>query len=304
MDGLEGVETIADDILVYGTGDTLEEAVKKHDDNMLTLLERCRERKFKMNKSKFHFKMNAVTYHGHVISDTRLKADPSKVQAMVEMERPEDAKAVKRLLGMVNYLAKFCPHLSTVSEPLRNLTIDFVPFIWSDSHEQTFSSLKRMLSVAPVLRYYSLDEEVTVEADSSDYGLGAVLLQAGQPVAFASRTLSQTKRNYSQMEKECLAITFACNRFDQYLHGRDYVTILTDHQNLETIFKKPILAAPKRLQRMRLRLQKYHIDVKYQRGKHMYISDALSRATMSKHGTTKENLDYEIYAVESELKFA
>ncbi len=195
--------------------------------NMLTLLERCRERKFKMNKSKFRFKMNAVTYHGHVISDTGLKADPSKVQAIVEMERPEDAKAVKRLLSMVNYLVKFCPHLSTVSEPLRNLTVDGVPFIWSESHEQNFSSLKRMLSVAPVLRYYSLDEEVTVEADSSDYGLGAVLLQAGQPVAFASRTLSRTERNYSQMEKECLAITFACNRFDQYLHGRDYVTILT-----------------------------------------------------------------------------
>ncbi len=134
LDGLEGVETIADDILVYGTGDTLEEAVKNHDDNILTLLERCRERKFKMNKSKFRFKMNVVTYHRHVISDTGLKADPSKVQAMVEMERPEDAKAVKRLLGMVNYLAKFCPHLSTVSEPLRNLTVDGVPFIWSESH--------------------------------------------------------------------------------------------------------------------------------------------------------------------------
>ncbi len=152
LDGLEGVTTIADDILVYGTGDTIEEAVKNHDD-MLRLLERCCEHKFKMNTSKFRLKMNTVTYHGHVISDTGLKADPSKVQAIVEMERPEDAKAVKRLLGMVNYLAKFRPHLSTVSEPRRNLTVDGMPFIWSESHEQTFSTLKHMLSVAPVLRY-------------------------------------------------------------------------------------------------------------------------------------------------------
>ena len=123
-----------------------------------------------------------------------------------------------------------------------------------------------MIATAPILRYYSVNDEVTIEADSSDFALGAVLLQEGQPVAFASRSLTPTGQNYLQMEKECLALTFACTKFDQYLVGRQNVTALTDHQNLETIFKKSILAAPKRLQRMRLRQQKYNLTVKYQSG--------------------------------------
>ncbi len=303
LEGLEGIQTIADDILVYGCGETYEEAVADHDKNMVALLERCRARNFKLNKSKIRFKQTSVKYHGHIIASEGLKPDPVKVEAILQMPIPEDKKAVKRLIGVTNYLAKFCPHLSAVSEPLRRLTEENAEFVWSKEHDRTFQTIKQMFVNAPVLRYYSVTDEVTVEADSSDYGLGAVLLQEGQPVAYASRALSKTERNYSQMEKECLAITFACNRFDQYLHGRDYVTVLTDHQNLEVIFKKPILAAPKRLQRMRLRLQKYHIDVKYQKGKNMHISDALSRATTA-NANPKATADYEIFAIEEELRFA
>jgi transposase InsO family protein len=304
VEGLEGVETIADDVLIYGSGDTMEEAIADHDKNMIALLKRCRERNFKLNKSKVRFKQASVKYHGHVLSREGVKPDPQKVEAIQNMPRPDGKKAVKRLIGMTNYLAKFCPHLSTVSEPLRRLTDESAEFVWSEQHESTFKTIKTMMATAPVLRYYSVTDEVTVEADSSEYGLGAVLLQGGQPVAFASRTLSKTERNYSQMEKECLAITFACNRFDQYLHGRDNITVLTDHQNLEVIFKKPILAAPKRLQRMRLRLQKYHIDVQYQKGKLMYISDALSRATTTKSDAQRmQEADYEIFRVEEELRF-
>ena len=193
VEGLEGIETIADDILVYGSGDAYDEALADHDKNMIALLERCREKKLKLNKTKLRFKQQSVKYHGHIITSEGLKPDPAKVEDIGQMPRPEDKKAVKRLIGMINYLAKFCPHLSTVSEPLRRLTDEKVDFVWSGQHEKTFKSIQQMIASAPVLRYYSVTDEVTVEADSSDYGLGAVLLQGGQPVAYASRALSKTE---------------------------------------------------------------------------------------------------------------
>ena len=91
-----------------------------------------------------------------------------------------------------------------------------------------------------------MTEEVTIQCDASEVGLGATLLQKGQPVAFASRALSQTEQRYAQIEKECLAIVFACEHFDQYIFGRDYITVQSDHKPLESIFKKSLLSAPKR----------------------------------------------------------
>lgn len=102
-------------------------------------------------------------------------------------------------------------------------------------------------------------------------------MQEGQPVAFTSRTLTATEKNYAQIEKELLTIVHAWERFDQYLFGRE-VTVESDHKSLEAILKKPLLAAPKRLQRMMMRLQNYQLDVVYKKGQEMYIADTLSRA--------------------------
>ena len=132
----------------------------------------------------------------------------------------------------------------------------------------------------PVLHYYNVIKEVIIECDSSDVGLGAVITQEGYPIAYASRALTQTERNYAQIEKECLAIVFASERFEHYILGKETVRVLTDHKPLVTIFKKPILTCPKRLQRMRLRLQKFSLNVEYQPGPKMYISDTLSRASL------------------------
>ena len=108
--------------------------------------------------------------------------------------------------------------------------------------------------------------------------MGATLLQEGQPVAFASRPLSTVERQYAQIEKECLAIVFACSRFNQYLHGRELTTVETDHKTLVPIFQKSIHSAPKRLQRILLRLQRYNLNVTYLPGSQMYVADMLSRA--------------------------
>ena len=100
-------------------------------------------------------------------------------------------------------------------------------------------------------------------------------------MAFTSSTLSATEVNYAPFEKECLAIKVACTKFYQYLYGKQDVIVHSDHQPLETIFKKPLSRAPRRLQRMMLQLQPFKFTVVYKKGKYMYLADTLSRAALS-----------------------
>ena len=102
-------------------------------------------------------------------------------------------------------------------------------------------------------------------------------MQRGQPVAYASRSMTATEVNYAQIEKEMLAILLAVERFEQCMYGRP-VKIETDDKPLESIFRKSLLSALKRLQRMLLRLQKFDLQVSYKKGTEMYLADTLSRA--------------------------
>ena len=187
------------------------------------------------------------------------------------MPRPENGASVQRILGVVQYLSKFLPRLSDISKPLRDLTRQDVEWHWDEPQERAFEQLKETVSVSPILRYYNLQEKVTIQCDASQHGLGAVLLQGGQPVAYASRALTPSEENYAQIEKELLAIVFACEKFDAYIYDRHSVRVQTDHKPLKSIFRKELCVAPKRLQRMLLRLQKYDLDVTYLRGEKILI---------------------------------
>ena len=196
----------------------------------------------------------------------------------------EMVKAVQRFLGFVNYLAKFVPHLADESEHLRRLTDKDAEWVWEKHHQDAFDRIKKLVANHPVLCYYDVSKPVSIQCDSSETGLGAALLQDGQPVAFASRTLTPTERGYAQIEKECLAIVLSCDRFNQYIYGRESVDVQSDHKPLEAIFVKPLTAAPKRLQGMLLRLQKFNLKVRYKKGTEMFIADTLSRAPLPEVG--------------------
>lgn len=137
-----------------------------------------------------------------------------------------------------------------------------------------------MVQEAPTLAFFDEKRSCLIQCDASQYGLGACLMQEGKPVAYASRSLTGTETSYAQIEKECLAIVFGLQRFEQFIHGRNDVLVETDHKPLESIFKKPIVSAPRRLQRMLLRLQRYNFNVIYRPGKSIVIADFLSRAPL------------------------
>ena len=274
---IKGTAVIADDLLVYGEGDDMETATSDHGKNLRIVLEKARERNLTLNKDKVRLRLTEVSYIGHLLTADGLKPDPKKVEAILMIPKPTDVKSVKRFLGMANYLSKFLPHLSTVTEPLRRLEDEHVEWHWNEVHERAFTDVKQLISNHPVLRYYDVSKEVTLQCDASQSGLGAALLQEDHPVAFASRALTTSERNYAQIEKELLTIVHACERFDQYLYSRE-VTVETDHKPLEVILKKPLITAPKRLQRMMMRLQNYQLKVDYKKGQEMNIADTLSRA--------------------------
>ena len=104
------------------------------------------------------------------------------------------------------------------------------------------------------------------------------MLQNGQPVAYALRALSPAETRYAQIEKELLAIVYACQHFESYIYRRDIVHVEMDHQPLVSIVLKPLNSTPSRLQQMLLKLQKFHLIVTYKNGKSMYLADTLSRA--------------------------
>ena len=148
---------------------------------------------------------------------------------------------------MAQYLAKFLPQLSAITEPLRQLGHKDTEWKWLDVHDKAVSNVKDLICKAPVLCYFDPAIEITLQCDASDGGLGYALLQQGQPVALGTRGLTQAEKKYAQIEKEMLAIVCGCENFDQYVYGYR-VTIETDHKPLVSISQKPIHTAPKRLQ--------------------------------------------------------
>ena len=118
--------------------------------------------------------------------------------------------------------------------------------------------------------------KLVLQCDASEKGLGASLLQSGRPISYASRALTSTEQNFAQIEKELLAIVFGIECFHQYTFGRK-VIVDSDHKPLETIFQKPLHSAPKRLQKMMMRLQRYDLQVQYKKGAEMHVADMLSR---------------------------
>jgi hypothetical protein len=261
--GLVGVACVADDILCYGCGATLEDARIDHDRNMTALLNRCRERDLHLNPARLQVDRQTTTYMGHELTSVGLRADKRKIAAVKDMLPPTDRPALLRLLEMAQYLAKFVPNYSEVTAPLRDLLPRDVEFRRGDFiYGKALRQLKELLTTAPVLRYYDVNKPVKIQCDASSSGIRAVLLQEGQPIEYASRKISSSERdNYSQLEKEMAAIVFAMERFHTHVYGMEGVIVESDHKPLQTIVKKSLLAVPRRLMKMLLKLLSYSFDV-------------------------------------------
>ena len=206
-----------------------------------------------------------------------VRPDSSKVAAIQSMQPPKDVKSLQSFLGLVNYLTRYSARLATIAAPLRVFMKKEVAYILGPEYELAFSAVKEKVSTFGVLRYFDPAEETVIQADASLKGHGAILLQNGQPVCYASKVL--TKITVTLLKREALGLVWELERLHYFIYGKQ-CTIQTDHKPLEAIFRKELSSCPAKLQRFVLGALKYNVKVTYVKGTDVPIADALSRVSL------------------------
>ena len=169
--------------------------------------------------------MTSVAYLGHVFSAMGMAPDSNKIQAVQEWPVPSTTAGVRQFLGLASYYYRYIECFSHIAAPLHALTQKNTTFCWTEACQQALTTLKERLTQIPVLQYpqfHSAANQFVVYTDASDEGLGAILEQDNHVIAYASRVLNKSERNYSVIQKECLAIGYATKQFRHYLLGRQF----------------------------------------------------------------------------------
>lgn len=272
VQGIPGVVNLSDDIMVHGPDK------EEHDRRLRLTLQRLQEAGLTLNGQKCLFRKAEIEFLGHKLTAKGVDPARSKVEAILNAREPETATEVRSFLGLVNFCSRFIPNHATLSDPLRKLTRKDEKFVFGPEQKAAFQSLKEAMSSAQTLGYYDVKAHTQIITDASPVGLGSILIQIqdGFPriICYASRSLTNVERRYSQTEKEALAIVWACERFHPYIYGMNF-DLLTDHKPLQAIYG-PRSRPSARVERWVLRLQAYNFRVIYIPGK-ANIADPLSR---------------------------
>ena len=276
--GIPGVCVYIDDVLVTGKSTT------DHLNNLQSVLTRMQSAGMRLKKEKCHFMLPEVEYLGYRLSSRGVQPSEGKIRAIKQAPTPSCLSQLKSFLGLVNFYGKFLPNLATTLAPLYKLLQKQSAWSWGPEQQHAFQTVKDQLSSSSVLAHYNPQHKLLLSCDASRYGIGAVLshqLEDGtdKPIAFASRSLSDAEKRYSQLDKEGLAIVFVVTRFRQYLLGRHF-TIYSDHKPLMHLFSEsrgvPAVASA-RIQRWALTLSAYTYSISYRPGRNFSNADGLSR---------------------------
>uniref|UniRef100_A0A2N9HGX7 Reverse transcriptase n=1 Tax=Fagus sylvatica TaxID=28930 RepID=A0A2N9HGX7_FAGSY len=256
-----------DDILVYSKG------LEEHIGHLKTVLQILALHHLYAKMSKCVFGTSEVDYLGHIISGEGVKTDPKKIAAMVDWPIPKSLKALRGFLGLTGYYRKFIKGYGQIASPLTAL-LKKDAFLWSDKAEKAFEELKAAVSQPPVLALPDFSKTFVIECDASGFGMGAVLMQEGRPLAYFSQALKGKNLFLSTYEKELLALVLSVKKWRPYLFATIF-TIKTDQQSLKHILEQRV-GTPMQ-QKWISKLLGYHFVVEYKQGKENKVADALSR---------------------------
>ena len=291
LSGIPMVCCRVDDILVSGRND------KDHLANLNEVFSRLETHGLRVKKEKTELMRDELIYLGHRISKHGMSPVRSKVEDLLKTPEPENVKQLIAFLGAVGYYRRYLPDLATVIAPLDCLRSSKVKWQWTKVEQDAFKKLKELLSSDRVVACYDPEMAVKVESDASKVGLGAVISHvypdgSEKVIEYASRTLSECEKKYSQIDKEALGIIWAVKRFHYYLYGRESFDLVTDHQPLTFIFNKnrglPEMSS-NRVSRWALILMNYNYKIRYRRSQDHANCDMLSR--LPRPGVIKNPVD-------------
>ena len=274
LEGVRNVEHYIDDCLVHT------ESWEQHMETLKEFLGRVRRAKLTVRPSKCEMGFENMEFVGHEVKKGEIGLHADNIKKIREAPRPKTKTQVRSFLGLTGFYRGYIDKYAEIAEPLTDLTKKKSPNVikWGETQEKAFSILKWLLVAEPILRLPDMTKPFLLRTDASDAGIGAVLLQQHEgklfPVAYASKKLLPRERNYSIMEKECLAVVWAVKRFNVYLYGAPFV-LQTDHQPLAYLNRAKFTNG--RITRWALFLQPYSITIEAIKGSQNVGADYMSR---------------------------
>jgi hypothetical protein len=261
-----------DDILVYS------ESEEDHVEHLRIVLTRLKDHQLYAKFSKCEFWLKTVLFLGHVLPESEILVDPSKVQEVIDWKAPTIVHEVQSFLGLASYYRHFILDFSKIAKPMTSLLQKDHKFAWTEECEATFRTLRELITTAPVLAQLDIEKSFDVFCDASKNGLGCVLMQDGRVIAYASRHLRKHEVNYPTQDLEFAAVVHALKIWRHYLLG-NVCNIFTNHKSLKYIFTQYELNMRQR--RWLELIKDYNLNVHYHPGKANVIADALCRKSHS-----------------------
>ena len=222
-----------DDILV------VTDIKKRHNELVKEVIKRLEENDLFVKPEKCKWKVRGVEFLGVVIGPKGVEMQKEKIEKVLNWPVPRNIKEVQKFLGLANYYRRFIKDFARIAAPLHVLVRKEQKWKWEKKQEEVFKKLKMVFTTEPILAILDIDREIIVEADVSDYVTGGVLsirYKNGKwrPVAFISKSLNTTERNYEIYNKEMLAVIRCLEAWRHYLEGAKLeFEIWTDHKNLQ-----------------------------------------------------------------------
>ncbi|KAL8559173.1 hypothetical protein ACOMHN_048420 [Nucella lapillus] len=268
-----------DDILIHSVD------WYSHLQHVEAVLECLRSKGLTARPSKIETGFHSLEFLGHVVGKGTLKPEAGKIKKIMQIPTPTTKKQVRALLGLLSFYRRYVPNFATLSAPLTDLTKDGPrksrSIDWTPACAKALEKIQAVMSAEPVLLLPHLDEQFVLRTDASSVGLGAVLLQQSDgvlhPVVFASRKLLEREKNYSTIERECLAIIWAVQKFMKFLWGVHFI-LQTDHRPLTYLRTSGFKNA--RILRWALSLQEFSFEIQPISGTSNVLADLLSRSEM------------------------
>ncbi|MCP3663901.1 MAG: hypothetical protein GY696_15645, partial [Gammaproteobacteria bacterium] len=252
-----------------------------HLDDIKTVFERFKAAGLKFKLKKCNFACKRVEFLGHVITPEGLLVNEAKIENVRDRNAPTTVTEIQSFLGLTGYYRNFVQNYSRIARPMVDLTEKGMPFLWGDYQQKAFETLKQKLIEAPILAYPRMDLPFKLYTDSSRQGHGGVLAQdqdgKERVIAYFSKTLDVSERNYGVTDIEMAAACAAIMKFKHYLYQQPF-ELITDHLPLKYVFKSQ-QSTTSRLEKMKIKVQDYitGITVTYKPGRKHHNADAMSR---------------------------